>query len=116
MAAAGSKPGMTEISSYLTSTKLEDVRLVQGVTTSTSKSSAAIVRDSAISLTAPIHEGSVEDPVAAFQGDVATAISFYEQSLPIAEALAAKDRTNATLQKDVQITRRRLKELRGEGS
>ena len=75
--------GMTEISSYLTSTKLEDVRLVQGVSTSTSKSSAAIVRDSAVSLTAPIHEGSVEDPVAAFQGDVAFDIKISRGTLGV---------------------------------
>lgn len=75
--------GMTEISGYLTSTKLEDVRLVQGVTTSTSKSSAAIVRDSAVSLGAPIHEGSVEDPVAAFQGDVAFDIKISRGALGV---------------------------------
>ena len=62
--------GLTEIGSYLASAKLEDVRLVQGVTTSTSKSTAALVRDSAISLTAPIHEGSPDAEVAAFQGAV----------------------------------------------
>lgn len=63
--------GLTEIGSYLTTAKLEDVRLVQGVSTSTSKSSAALTRDSAVSLTAPVHEGSPDAEVAAFQGDVA---------------------------------------------
>ncbi len=63
--------GLAEIGSYLSSARLEDVRLVQGVTTSTSKSTAALTRDSAVSLTAPIHEGSPDAEVAAFQGDVA---------------------------------------------
>ena len=62
--------GLTEISGYLNTAKLEDVRLVQGVSTSTSKSSAAVTRDSGISLTAPIHEGSTDAVVAALQGDV----------------------------------------------
>ncbi len=63
--------GLAEIGSYLTTVKLEDVRLVQGVSTSTSKSSAALTRDSAVSVTAPVHEGSPDAEVAAFQGDVA---------------------------------------------
>ena len=63
--------GLSEIGSYLATAKLEDVRLVQGVSTSTSKSSAALTRDSAVSVTAPIHEGSPDAAVAAFQGDVA---------------------------------------------
>lgn len=63
--------GLTEIGTYLATARLEDVRLVQGVSTSTSKSSAALTRDSAVSLTAPIHEGSPDTEVAAFQGDVA---------------------------------------------
>ena len=63
--------GLTEIGAYLTTAKLEDVRLVQGVSQSTSKTSAAISRDSAVSLTAPIHEGSADAEVAAFRGAVA---------------------------------------------
>ncbi|MFN4092372.1 MAG: transcriptional regulator [Brevundimonas sp.] len=62
--------GLTEIGAYLTTAKLEDVRLVQGVSTSTSKSSAALTRDSAVSLTAPVHEGSPDAEVAAFLGTV----------------------------------------------
>lgn len=63
--------GLSEIGGWLTSARLDDVRLVQGVTSSLSKTTAGVTRDSAISMTAPIHEGSPEDPVAAFQGDVA---------------------------------------------
>ncbi|MES2835396.1 MAG: transcriptional regulator [Pseudomonadota bacterium] len=63
--------GLSEIGSYLTTAKLEDVRLVQGVSTSISKSTAALTRDSAVSLSGVIHEGAADGVVAAFQGDVA---------------------------------------------
>lgn len=63
--------GLAEVHSYLTAAKLDGVRMVAGVSSTTSKSSAAVPRDSARSLTGPIHEGSPEDPVAAFAGNVA---------------------------------------------
>ena len=63
--------GMAELSSYLGTADFEGVRMVQGTTSAVSKTTAAVPRDSAISITGPIHEGSLETPVAAFQGDVA---------------------------------------------
>lgn len=63
--------GLAEISSYLGKADFDDVRMVQGTTSSTSKTTAAVQRDSANSITGPIHEGSLDSPVAAFQGDVA---------------------------------------------
>ncbi|MDZ4112117.1 MAG: transcriptional regulator [Brevundimonas sp.] len=62
--------GLKEISSYVASAPLTDVRLVAGVTESISKTSAGVRRDSAISVTSPIHEGDIASPVTAFEGDV----------------------------------------------
>jgi hypothetical protein len=62
--------GLKEISSYVASAPLTDVRLVAGVTESISKTSAGVRRDSAISITSPIHEGDIASPVTAFEGDV----------------------------------------------
>ncbi|MDB5420968.1 MAG: regulatory protein FlaEY, partial [Brevundimonas sp.] len=63
--------GMAELSSYLGTADFEGVRMVQGTSSSVSKTTAAVQRDSAISITGPIHEGSLDTPVVAFQGDVA---------------------------------------------
>ncbi|MEH6699877.1 MAG: transcriptional regulator [Brevundimonas sp.] len=62
--------GLKEITSYVASAPLNDVRLVAGVTESISKTSAGVRRDSAISITSPIHEGDIASPVTAFEGDV----------------------------------------------
>lgn len=67
--------GLAEVSSYLGQAKLDGVRLTAGTVSATSKSTAAVQRDSAISQTAPIHEGNLSDPVSAFAGDVAFNIS-----------------------------------------
>lgn len=67
--------GMAELSGWMQSTPLDGVRLTQGVTASLSKSTAAIQRDSAQSLTGPIHEGRTDQVVAAFEGDVRFNIS-----------------------------------------
>ncbi len=61
--------GLAELSKYMTTADLDGVRVVQGTATATSKTTAAVPRDSAISITGPIHEGSLDTPVAAFQGD-----------------------------------------------
>lgn len=62
--------GLKEVGNWVASTPLSDVRLVAGVTESISKTTAGVRRDSAISITSPIHEGDVASPVAAFEGDV----------------------------------------------
>lgn len=62
--------GMTEVGAYLTSGAMKDIRIVQGGTTTSSKTTAAVVRDSAVSITGPVHEGDLSTAVDAFQGDV----------------------------------------------
>ena len=61
--------GMAELSAYVTKADFDGVRVVQGTSTSVSKTTAAVPRDSAVSITGPVHEGSLDAPVAAFQGD-----------------------------------------------
>ena len=63
--------GMAEVGAYLSSTALDGVRLVQGAVASTSRATAGVLKDSAAYVTAPVHEGSAAEPVAAFQGAVA---------------------------------------------
>lgn len=62
--------GMAEISKWLPGADFNDIRVVQGTSSSTSKSTAAVPRDSAISVTGPIHEGSPDALSPAFEGDV----------------------------------------------
>ncbi|MDI1325898.1 MAG: transcriptional regulator [Brevundimonas sp.] len=62
--------GLTEVGSWLSAAEFDAVRMVQGTAKSISKTTAATPRDSAVSITGPIHEGAVSTPVAAFQGDV----------------------------------------------
>ncbi|GAA0643071.1 transcriptional regulator [Brevundimonas lenta] len=62
--------GMAEVSKWLPSADLDGIRLVQGTSSSSSKSSAAVPRDSAISVTGPIHEGSPDSLSPAFAGEV----------------------------------------------
>lgn len=61
--------GLAELSAYATKADLDGVRVVQGTSTSISKTTAAVPRDSAVSITGPVHEGSLDTPVTAFQGD-----------------------------------------------
>lgn len=61
--------GLEEIGAYLPKADFEALRLVQGTSTSVSKTTAAVPRDSANSITGPIHEGALDTPVAAFAGD-----------------------------------------------
>jgi hypothetical protein len=61
--------GLAELSAYVTQADLDGVRVVQGTSTSVSKTTAAVPRDSAVSVTGPIHEGSLDTPVTAFEGD-----------------------------------------------
>ncbi|MFC0634581.1 transcriptional regulator [Brevundimonas balnearis] len=62
--------GLQEISTYVAGLDLEGVRLVGGTAAATAKTSAGVARDRPTFTTAPVHEGAVETPVAAFQGDV----------------------------------------------
>ena len=62
--------GLAEVGSWLSAAEFDAVRMVQGTAKSISKTTAATPRDSAVSITGPIHEGAISTPVAAFQGDV----------------------------------------------
>lgn len=62
--------GLSEVSTWLSQAGFDAFSMVQGVSSSLSKSTAGVPRDTSKSLTGPIHEGSLADPVAAFQGDV----------------------------------------------
>ena len=62
--------GMAEVSKWLPAADLDGIRLVQGTASSTSKTTAAVARDGAISVTGPIHEGSPDDLSPAFAGEV----------------------------------------------
>ncbi|HEX8472363.1 MAG TPA: transcriptional regulator, partial [Brevundimonas sp.] len=61
--------GLAELTAYVTKADFDGVRVVQGTSTSISKTTAAVPRDSAVSITGPVHEGSLDTPVTAFQGD-----------------------------------------------
>lgn len=63
--------GLEEIGTYVGTTEMNAVRLVQGTTSALSKSTGGVPRDNANSITGPIHEGSPDSVVAAFSGDVA---------------------------------------------
>lgn len=63
--------GLGEIGSWLSSADFDGIRLAQGTAAATSKSSAGVPRDSAISVTGPIHEGAPDTVSPAFAGDVA---------------------------------------------
>ena len=62
--------GMAEVGKWLPGADLDAIRLVQGTSSSTSKTTAAVARDGAISVTGPIHEGSPDALAPAFAGEV----------------------------------------------
>ena len=49
-------------------------------------------------------------------GGMAAAIAHYEQSLPIAEALASADPSNPGLAEEVEITKQRIADLRAKAA
>lgn len=61
--------GLAEIGSYLGKAEFDALRMVQGTSSSTSKTTAGVPRDSSNSITGPIHEGALDTPVKAFEGD-----------------------------------------------
>ena len=67
--------GLAELGSYVAGADFDGVRIVQGTSTSVSKTTAAVPRDSAVSVTGAIHEGSLDTPAAAFAGDVRFSIT-----------------------------------------
>lgn len=67
--------GLGEIGGYVGKADFEALRLVQGTSSSLSRTTAAVPRDSANSITGPVHEGALDTPVAAFAGDTRFAIT-----------------------------------------
>jgi len=67
--------GLTEVSDYLRTSKFADVRMVQGVSTATAKTTAAVPKDGTRIVTGSVHEGSLTSAVDAFAGDVAFGIT-----------------------------------------
>lgn len=62
--------GLSEVSDYLRTAGFADVRLVQGTSSATAKTTAAVARDATRIVTRPIHDGALSTSVAAFQGEV----------------------------------------------
>ncbi len=84
--------GMAEVTDWLSQAGFDAFGMVQGTSSSLSKSTAAVARDTSKSLTGVIHEGSPGDAVAAFQGDVRFRITI-DQSPALAK-LNPKDPTH----------------------
>ena len=63
--------GLTEVSDYLKTSKFADLRMVQGVSTVTAKTTAAVAKDGTRIVTGAVHEGSLTSAVDGFAGDVA---------------------------------------------
>lgn len=62
--------GLLEVSGYLQTAGFSDLRMVQGVSTSTAKTTAGVAKDGTRIVTGPVHEGSLTSPVAGFAGEV----------------------------------------------
>ncbi len=62
--------GLAELGQWLPGAGFDRLNVTQGISTSSTKTTAGVARDSARSITAPIHSGSPDAPVAAFMGDV----------------------------------------------
>lgn len=60
--------GLAELTTYLAGAKLDQVNLVQGVSKTTTATTAAIPRGAPTVVTPALHEGSLATPVAAFEG------------------------------------------------
>ena len=67
--------GLAEVSAWLPAQDFQNVRLVQGTTSALSKPTAAVRRDSAVSVGAPVHEGATDQVVTAFQGAMAFTVT-----------------------------------------
>ncbi len=62
--------GLSEVGDYLRTAGFSDIRMVQGVSSATAKTTAAVPRDATRIVTRPVHDGSLTASVAAFAGDV----------------------------------------------
>ncbi|MGZ9098259.1 MAG: transcriptional regulator [Brevundimonas sp.] len=62
--------GLTEVGDYLRTASFADIRMVQGVTSTTAKTTAAVARDATRIVTRPVHDGDLSSSVPAFEGQV----------------------------------------------
>lgn len=62
--------GLSEVSGYLRTAGFDDIRLVEGVSATTAKTTAAVPRDATRIVTRPVHDGLLTSSVASFEGDV----------------------------------------------
>ncbi|MFN3670133.1 MAG: transcriptional regulator [Brevundimonas sp.] len=62
--------GLTEISDYLRTSEFADLKMIQGVSTTTAKTTAAVAKDGTRIVTGPVHEGLLTAAVDGFAGDV----------------------------------------------
>lgn len=62
--------GLQEISDWLSTTKFQDIDLVQGVSSTKVKTTAGVEKTSTTFVSQPVHSGAISEPVAAFAGDV----------------------------------------------
>lgn len=62
--------GLLEVSGYLQTADFAALRMVQGVSTSTAKTTAGVAKDGTRIVTGPVHEGALTSPVAGFAGEV----------------------------------------------
>jgi len=63
--------GLSEVGDYLRTASFKDIRMVQGVSSTTAKTTAAVARDATRIVTRPVHDGALSSSVAAFEGVVA---------------------------------------------
>lgn len=63
--------GLAEVGDYVRTAGFSDLRIVQGVSATSAKTTAAVARDATRIATRPVHEGSLSASVAAFDGAVA---------------------------------------------
>lgn len=62
--------GMAEVSSYIDASKFEKLRLTHGDAADKAKGTVGVPKTTPRYVTSPLHQGTADDPVDAFQGDV----------------------------------------------
>ncbi|WP_312165339.1 hypothetical protein [Phenylobacterium sp.] len=62
--------GMAEVSSYIDAAKFEKLRLTHGDATDKAKGTVGVPKTTPRYVTPPLHQGTADEPVEAFQGDV----------------------------------------------
>lgn len=63
--------GLSEVGDYLKTADFAGIRMVQGISATSAKTTAAVARDATRLVTRPVHEGALSSAVAGFEGAVA---------------------------------------------